>query len=447
MRFYYKDEDETFFMYDTETDKLKETDKNVVCERGFKMMDGYDKTKKGIKRYVEDFNQWCDEIESVPIKLGHEIHKTDKDTYYKGDAKTMNFDPRRYRTMQNIVVNVFKRFCRKDVYDYESISYIERQYMNDCYNSGLLYCDPQDDFIQTYSYDFNNHYAKCMTSDKLLIPTKQGKQIKLSCLPKINEIQLGYYRVNISCDNDDFKKIFSFSKKNTYDDKALYQAMKYKDTYNVKIELNTTLKYNAYVYDEDNVVTGKKLFLRWFDWLSEIKTKYQCNRLVKCMLSQLHGYLSEEKKSDWLTREQIEKKYDCSKIGIDPEKSRYIETDTKFFGDVEKIRIIDTHKDDSKYGFNIRIKAFLTSFCRNKMSRLICNNLDDVVRVCIDSVALKKDDPKIKANKELKYELKSSGKILWISAGQYVKRLDDGSLDFHGNISKQTIELIHKDFS
>ena len=44
MKFYYKDEDSIFYMYDIETKQLKETDKNTIYERGFKMMDGYDKT-------------------------------------------------------------------------------------------------------------------------------------------------------------------------------------------------------------------------------------------------------------------------------------------------------------------------------------------------------------------------------------------------------------------
>ena len=42
---------------------------------------------------------------TIPKQTFQELHKSDKGTYYKGDAKTMKFDPRKCRTMQNIVVN------------------------------------------------------------------------------------------------------------------------------------------------------------------------------------------------------------------------------------------------------------------------------------------------------------------------------------------------------
>jgi hypothetical protein len=286
-----------------------------------------------------------------------------------------------------------------------------------------------------------------MTSDKLFIPTKRGYESKIMKLPdNIFKIQTGYYRVKISCDNENFNKIFSYSKKHTYDNKALYQAMKYKDEYDIKIELNTDLKYNCLLYNGSDCVTGKRIFEKWFNWISELKTEFPKNKLVKAMASRLHGYLSQEHTTQWMTREEIEENYECSQIGADPTKYRYIVKEYKYFGDVEKLRLIDTKKSNP-YGFNCRMKAFLTSFARNKVSRLICNDLDNVIRVCIDSVCMKKKIKEFDNNTELKHEEKSSGKVLWISATQYVKLLDDKTLEFHGNISKKDIEKIEKRYS
>ena len=70
-----------------------------------------------------------------------------------------------------------------------------------------------DEYVDSYSYDYSFNYPKCMCSDKLMIPNKPGKEYKLEQLPSLENLKVGYYRVKITCENDDFKKLFAFSKK------------------------------------------------------------------------------------------------------------------------------------------------------------------------------------------------------------------------------------------
>ena len=98
----------------------------------------------------------------------------------------------------------------------------------------------------------------------------KGKEIFINELPNIAKIPFGFYRVKITCDNDDFRKIFSFSKEDTYLHNSLYIALKYKDEFKVNIELIKDNEPNAYLYElqeETCLVTGESIFGNWYNTL------------------------------------------------------------------------------------------------------------------------------------------------------------------------------------
>ena len=64
-----------------------------------------------------------------------------------------------------------------------------------------------------------------------------SKEKTLTKLPRSKKIKPGFYRVNISCHEENFKKIFAFSPKNTYTHTSLQHAIKHQKTFNVKIDL------------------------------------------------------------------------------------------------------------------------------------------------------------------------------------------------------------------
>jgi hypothetical protein len=419
------------YAYYPEKDKIKKykKDKKIdISNHIFSLLPMYEQSKKSLRQYAKDFDQWCDEIMTIKIN--------DK----------FSFDPRKCKNLNKMVLSAWLFFVDKtEIYKYEPITQIERDYENKCYNNGIIYCDEsiKNKFIETHSYDFNFYFPWCMTSDFLEIPTKAGQEVKLDCLPLINKIQVGYYNVCIQCNNDNFKKMFSFSKYNVYDHKSLYQAMKYKDQFNVSIELITNLKYNALVYDSKHMTTGNKLFGEWFSWLSKLKKAFPKNALVKRMGSSLHGELSRTF-GQWVTCKEIEEK-ELFPIGITSD-NRYQITDTVFYGDVEKMYVIDSHRPNK---INIRgMKSFLKSFSRNKLSRYICNDLDNVIRINIDSIGLKVKNDKFEkyTDKTFKIEEKSTGKICWLNASKYVKVDENNELIYRGKFSDDDKSKVKKAF-
>ena len=53
-------------------------------------------------------------------------------------------------------------------------------------------------------------------------------------------LKCGIYRCQIICDNDDFRKLFAFSKTSAYTHYSLKTALKYRDEYDVSIQINST---------------------------------------------------------------------------------------------------------------------------------------------------------------------------------------------------------------
>ena len=258
----------------------------------------------------------------------------------------------------------------------------------------------------------------------------------------MNNIKVGYYRVNITCENKNFRKLFTFSKKNTYTDRSLFHAMKHQKEFNIKIELDQSLKYNCYLYDDSCLESGKKLFGLWFKYVSELKAAFPKNGLVKFLGSSLHGQISARQYIT-LTEEEI----DTQKLDIGTtQNNRYFVKEINFFGknrDIKKYKLIDTTKDRC---FNIRLKAFLTAYVRNKTARLctghiyfgkkaeqnVLHNLDDIVRVCVDSVAFRKEMPHLNNIEDLKLESKSTGLIKWF---RYDKYKNKSTGKFHGKFN------------
>jgi hypothetical protein len=47
--------------------------------------------------------------------------------------------------------------------------------------------------------------------------------------------------------------------------------------------LNTTDEFNAYVYDDKDLITGDMLFGRWYQALKELKNSFPKNPIVKML--------------------------------------------------------------------------------------------------------------------------------------------------------------------
>ena len=386
-------------------------------QRKFFLMDGYDATDESLFKFAEDFKQYVAELKT------NKIYKLDILFYYGG--------------LNTIVKQVFKRFAKGRYEDHEPISKVEKQWSNACYNSGLMYCDDDigDEYIESHTYDYNSMYPRVMASDKFYIPKKQGKEHYLKSLPKITDIQVGYYHVKITCEDNNFKKLFAFSKKNVYADRSLYQAMKYQDEFNVKIKLVDNVKYNAYLYDEECLTNAKRIFGKWFKIMSALKKEFPKNKIIKFLGSSLHGQL-QAKHLIFKTPKQItDEKLD---VGIN-DSHRYVIVNHKIYGTYGKPdykEYYELHDTETPTEFNIRLGAFLTAYVRNKTSRLVTghvffgkdiirnklHDLDTVIRIHTDAVTFTEPMDHLDDVDDLKKESKSSGKIKWKNVNTYFKK-------------------------
>ena len=81
-------------------------------------------------------------------------------------------------------------------------------------NGGLQYLKENKVIVDSHGYDFSKYYARLLSNDDLLIPRNIGSEWKLKKLK--DKLSHGFYHVNITCENTEFRKIFTFSKHNVY---------------------------------------------------------------------------------------------------------------------------------------------------------------------------------------------------------------------------------------
>lgn len=367
------------------------------CKRKFYLMKGYSANDSGLRKYMKDFTQWKNELKTNGI-LEFETAFTEKWA----------------------VIWAFQNISNLKADSHEQISQIEYRWMKQACNAGMMYMNPRyrQKKIKCWTNDFSGFYPKILASKFFMIPTKQGKECKLKEVPKMkgNEFLYGFFRVKITCDNDNFRKIFAFSKYNVYTHTSLYQAIKYKDKYKVNIDLFDDDKPNAYIYDKKCMVTGEKLFGKWYKTLSQLKQQYPKNKLVKALMSQLHGYLSE--------RNMRKVGYDEFKdmdVGFDPlGNTEYLLLDYHEFNDESKSRTYYLIQNMKQPQFsNFRLLPFLTSYARNKLSRQIDEtNIKDVVRIHTDSVTFQKEH--VFDAEDFIPESKSSGTLFFENVNTYI---------------------------
>jgi hypothetical protein len=257
-----------------------------------------------------------------------------------------------------------------------------------------------------------------LASEDFKIPMKEGYETTLTKLPISKNLKVGLYKVKIVSSNTDFKKIFAFSKDNTYTQYSLSFALKHAKKYNISIELIDG-DNNAYLYNDEDIKTGKEIFGKWFEQLMKIKKVHPKNKLLKSLLSSLWGALIQGNYF-WKTEEEVEK--EGLSIGFPSVKrppvieiEDYIDNDAGM-----KYKLLDRK---NRYKYNMRIKPFLTSFGRMKIADIARKNIDSVVRIHTDGIAFnKKMDFDIPG---FLYEGKTTGIIDWKHINHYLIKFRD----------------------
>lgn len=393
-RYYYQEADKIYSITDNDDTIVKETikDKEHNKYNYFELQKDYECTLESLKQYREDFNRWCDEIkEDIDYKS----------CYGHGYAVKRVFNSKS--------TNIIKSL------DLDVINYTEFYFYERCANSGLMSFDEayKDIEIDCYGYDYSAFYPNNLL--KIYVPTKKGNRKKFKSIDYEN-LQFGIYHVKITSDDKRFNKIFMFSRHNYYTHYSINFAYKYKDEFNIKLELIIDGNYNALVYSDDCLVKGKEIFGDWFNHLQKLKTKYPKNKLIKRLFSSLWGSLCSYDKT-YFENDEIDDK-DVSEYD-DEAKTTYKLLEEKIYDDDSEIgyrTVYHCVNSDVPYKYDLaRLKPFLVSYCRAFVGKMIMkeNILDNVIRIHTDGIVLNKTYDFTHLKYYPKPEDKTTGKIIW----------------------------------
>ena len=368
---YYKLNDNQYRIYDPYTNygtfkTVSHTDYRKIKKR-YEMLAGYENSDNGLLMYYKDFKIWNQEL------LSHyNIHKSHLTYFMFKDNNDLN------------IVETFYNFS-KNVYDlkynhYDVIDYKESKYFEWCNNGGLMWCD--SGIYNCYGYDYNSFFPRLLGTNKfkLQIPLNKGREIKLKTLD-YNNIKFGFYKVKIDCSNKRF--FFNYSKDNTYTHYSLLDAIKHQKEFDIKIELNNDLEYNAYVYEDKDLIYTSEIFGVWFNELNGFKQKHPKNKLIKHLMSSLWGSLS--KKNITYVKEDDLENYEYGFTERDNLEYVWIDSNSNLNN-----RYFTLIKREQPYKYNIRLKPFLLSYSRSIMTEIALNNHpNEIVRIMVDNIVYK----------------------------------------------------------
>jgi len=361
---------------------------------------GKEGTDEGLIEYLDLFKQWVHELKN------NDIYKIDVLTHYNWNS---------------LVYHVFEDISKFKPKSHDRIDTTERKWIDGCYNSGIKFVDPQK--CTSYAFDYSNNYAKIMSTESFKVPTRRGKEGILTQIPDdMYKLPYGYYRCKITSKDSNFRKMFSTSDNDIYFCESLKFALMHAEKFDIKIRMILDGEPNVYLYDEKHLTNGKKLFKKWFDVMDTLKKKFPKNVLVKLLCSSLHGVLVTHSKKN--VPEQTIDDFDYSWS----DKTEWLILDKKEKSKSNKYYTLINRKNPFKY--NLRVKC-IHAYARNKIARLAMMDIDNVVRINVDSVAFTRNavDP-LRTNKiqvsrldlnTLKLEEKYSGKGEWVNLTTFVK--------------------------
>jgi hypothetical protein len=254
----------------------------------------------------------------------------------------------------------------------DKIQIFEMEIMEYCKNGGLIFGDKYKG--KAYKYDVVSQYPFVMRSDKMVFPIGEGI-LKTLTTEEFNELsfyQYGIYHVKISDANH---KLFSQNSNNWYTHICLTRAKELQ----LKMELIQDDKPNFLHFSK--LVNGAKLFRPFVDYLFNFKNEgYSC---IKKYLNSLWGMLSKMNYFDVVTKEDDGIRLDRELTTLTPASNDLVHNHKRF-----KARIFKQQKAyDNDYA---RIKPFLAARCRYQISKIVEQNLNNVIRCFIDGIILKK---------------------------------------------------------
>jgi len=388
---YFKTFQNIFRIYDgSDIETTKYLPKNVSLF--YMTKKGYEATDESLIQYYHDIKVASDELCNSEELRGFDYIKP----FQMEDGKLF------YKSHTSNVKTIFNMKAPQGWKKHDEIDITEASWFKKSQNGGLQYCKPGE--YQSYGYDFNMFYPR-MLGDKrfseLQIPTKRGRETVLTEIPAT--LKYGFYRINITCNNPNLKKVFNLSHENVYTHYSVSFLLELirKHNFQIEIQLIQDGEPNAYLYDDADIVPSYNIFHYWFSCMYNLKKKYRKNILVKIISSSLWGHLSQ-KNTICVDSKKIDE-YDVD-YGNDAEY-KIVDIVVKRDGS-EYYELLDTMHP---YKENLRLKPFITSYGRNKTARVALRMIDNVIRIHTDGVAF--NQPYTVKSENLLPEAKTTGHV------------------------------------
>ena len=417
MRFFYKQGDCIYYINETKDTLYKDSVRITYIAEGkfhyYECYKGYTSDVDSLIKFRKDFLQWTTEL--APL-----------------------VDYRRYFSNGNAVEYTFMKYSTNKMKSLkiEQITFIECMYMESTNNGGWMKLNEEykDKTVQSYGYDQTSFYPHLLAKSDFRFPIKQGHVYYMDRLD-YKDLYFGIYKCDIVSTNPDFCNFFTFSKKGYYTHSDILFAHQYRKKYNVTITLNLDCDDNCLLYEESDLIDSKFLFNDWYTKLSNAKSIFKKNKVIKHLMSSLWGYLI---KFDRLMcdDEDVFNNLDISKM-TDPTETEYKLLEVHDFvnnsdngkshtGVQPSARGYRTRytyiKSDHAYKNNLaRLKPFFTSFARNYMVKLLISEglINNFIRSHTDNIVLNVPHDFTHLPYYPKYEEKSTGLITWSNVNKY----------------------------
>jgi len=287
--------------------------------------------------------------------------------------------------------------CMNFIKQSEPIELNEAQWIDKCFQGGLIYAENDKTINNAISYDINSQYPYILQLQKISFPLTKPKFIELDELPK-DYFKYGIYRCQIeNPKKENIYKIFRFNKENYYTHYDLQRAREL----NLKINL---LKGTNFLHYEQRV-SGHQIFKPFIDYFYNLKK--QGVKGAKQIMNSLWGALCEHN-------------YKIQKTG---EKPLIIDGELSSIIPFKDGYLIESYDYDNYYKTNYaRFGPFITAYARCYLGRIIEPFIDNVYRIHTDGFIVDKEQNlnigddlgQFKIEKQGKCIIKNKCKVEWI---------------------------------
>ena len=288
------------------------------------------------------------------------------------------FEVHKFRRMGSAIRFAFTQLAGDRIpQDIEPLDPQEYYWMQDCHNTCIIFGEEKGEG-EFYGYDFQQFFPSLLAGahkTKMYMPIKRGTEQALTELPS-SVLEPGYYRVKIICTDPRFRRLFSFSKRDTYTSVSLTHAREMMYKYfrdSCTIELIQDGKPNAYLYSKEAMVCTGRIFEKWHQEMSSIRKALPHNRLAKLLHSSLYSRLAEGKKMTLNEHDQ-------------EALQRFTERGWEFLNARPGKIILQNYQTAHPLG--LRITTWLTAKARHRIFWTMKDRIDDIKRVYVDSVVL-----------------------------------------------------------